>query len=280
MKENSAKKKIKIFGYILILFGLITLAFPFSKRIYSNIENKYKIEKIIKAQKEDEKFDQIEEKAKEYNEIVKNSDISMVDPFAGENLGSVNILNNQDDIFAYLVIPKININLPIFLDASYEHMARGVGQVSGTSIPVGGESTRSVLAGHRGWWTDVFLLYVNDLENGDKFYIKRGEKTLTYAVFSKEVVSPYDWEKLKVIDGEDVVTLMTCTPYPLSTYRLLVNAKRLEEKEEIAQDEIQTTQISKNVKITNYLYVGFLIIDFLLILFVISKIIKTIRKQK
>ena len=71
---------------------------------------------------------------------------------------------------------------------------------------------------------------------------------------------------------------MTCTPYPLSTYRLLVNAKRLEEKEELAQDEIQTTQISKNVKITNYLYVGFLIIDFLLILFVISKIIKTIKK--
>ena len=168
MKENSAKKKIKIFGYILILFGLITLAFPFSKRIYSNIENKYKIEKIIKAQKEDEKFDQIEEKAKEYNEIVKNSDISMVDPFAGENLGSVNILNNQDDIFAYLVIPKININLPIYLDASYEHMAKGVGQVSGTSIPIGGESTRSVLAGHRGWWTDVFLLYVNDLVEGDK----------------------------------------------------------------------------------------------------------------
>lgn len=278
MKENSAKKKIKIFGYILILFGLITLAFPFSKRIYSNIENKYKIEKIIKAQKEDEKFDQIEEKAKEYNEIVKNSDISMVDPFAGENLGSVNILNNQDDIFAYLVIPKININLPIFLDASYEHMAKGVGQVSGTSIPIGGESTRSVLAGHRGWWTDVFLLYVNDLVEGDKFYIKRGEKTLTYEVFSKEVISPYDWEKLKVIDKEDIVTLMTCTPYPLSTYRLLVNAKRLEEKEELAQDEIQTTQISKNVKITNYLYVGFLIIDFLLILFVISKIIKTIRK--
>ena len=278
MKENSAKKKIKIFGYILILFGLITLAFPFSKRIYSNIENKYKIEKIIKAQKEDEKFDQIEEKAKEYNEIVKNSDISMVDPFAGENLGSVNILNNQDDIFAYLVIPKININLPIFLDASYEHMAKGVGQVSGTSIPVGGESTRSVLAGHRGWWTDVFLLYVNDLVEGDKFYIKRGEKTLTYEVFSKEVISPYDWEKLKVIDKEDIVTLMTCTPYPLSTYRLLVNAKRLEEKEEVAQDEIQTTQISKNVKITNYLYLGFLIIDFLLILFVISKIIKTIRK--
>lgn len=279
MKENSAKKKIKIFGYILILFGLITLAFPFSKRIYSNIENKYKIEKIIKAQKEDEKFDQIEEKAKEYNEIVKKSDISMVDPFTSKNLGSVNILNNQDDIFAYIEIPKLNKKIPIYLDASYEHIAWGLGQVSGTSIPIGGKSTRSVLAGHRGWWGDTMLLYADDLVQGDKIYIKRAEKTLTYEVSSKEVIGPYDWEKLKVIEGEDIITLLTCHPFRWPRpKRLLINAKRLEEKEEVAEDEIQTTQISKNVKITNYLYVGFLIIDFLLILFVISKIIKTIRK--
>ena len=119
MKSKSKKKKFKILGFILILFGLMTLAFPFSKRIYSNIENKYKIQRVIEAQKKDEKFDQIEEKAKEYNEIVKNSDISMVDPFTSKNLGSVNILKNQDDIFAYLVIPKINVNLPIFLIIYY-----------------------------------------------------------------------------------------------------------------------------------------------------------------
>ena len=230
MKKNSAKKKIKILGYLLILGGLITLAFPFSKRIYSNIENKEKIQKVIESQKKDEKFDQIEEKSKEYNEIVKNSDISMVDPFTSKNLGSVNILENQDDIFAYLVIPKIDVNLPIFLDASYAHMQKGVGQVSGTSIPIGGKSTRSVLAGHRGWWAQIFLLYVNDLVKGDRFYIKRGEKTLTYEVYSKEVISPYDWEKLKVIDGEDIVTILTCTPYPAFTHRLLINAKRVEEK--------------------------------------------------
>lgn len=275
MKSKSKKKKFKIFGYILILFGLITLAFPFSRRIYSNIENKQNIQRVIEAQKKDEKFDQVEEKAKEYNEIVKKSDISMVDPFTSKNLGSVNILDNQDDIFAYLVIPKINVNLPIFLDASYDHMLKGVGQVSGTSIPVGGKSTRSVLAGHRGWWTDIFLLYVNDLVEGDRFYIKRGEKTLTYEVFSKEVISPYDWEKLRVVDGEDIVTILTCTPYPAFTHRLLINARRVEEKEE-ATNKIETTQISKNVKITNYLYIGFLIIDFILLVFVIIKLIKTI----
>lgn len=278
MKSKSKKKKFKIFGYILILFGLITLAFPFSRRIYSNIENKQNIQRVIEAQKKDEKFDQVEEKAKEYNEIVKKSDISMVDPFTSKNLGSVNILDNQDEIFAYLVIPKINVNLPIFLDASYDHMLKGVGQVSGTSIPVGGKSTRSVLAGHRGWWTDIFLLYVNDLVEGDRFYIKRGEKTLTYEVFSKEVISPYDWEKLRVVDGEDIVTILTCTPYPAFTHRLLINARRVEEKEEEATNKIETTQISKNVKITNYLYIGFLIIDFTLIIFVIVKLIKTIIK--
>lgn len=276
MKSKSKKKKFKIFGYILILFGLITLAFPFSRRIYSNIENKQNIQRVIEAQKKDEKFDQVEEKAKEYNEIVKKSDISMVDPFTSKNLGSVNILDNQDEIFAYLVIPKINVNLPIFLDASYDHMLKGVGQVSGTSIPVGGKSTRSVLAGHRGWWTDIFLLYVNDLVEGDRFYIKRGEKTLTYEVFSKEVISPYDWEKLRVVDGEDIVTILTCTPYPAFTHRLLINARRVEEKEEEATNKIETTQISKNVKITNYLYIGFLIIDFILLVFVIIKLIKTI----
>lgn len=278
MKSKSKKKKFKIFGYILILFGLITLAFPFSRRIYSNIENKQNIQRVLEAQKKDEKFDQVEEKAKEYNEIVKKSDISMVDPFTSKNLGSVNILDNQDDIFAYLVIPKINVNLPIFLDASYDHMLKGVGQVSGTSIPVGGKSTRSVLAGHRGWWTDIFLLYVNDLVEGDRFYIKRGEKTLTYEVFSKEVISPYDWEKLRVVDGEDIVTILTCTPYPAFTHRLLINARRVEEKEEEATNKIETTQISKNVKITNYLYIGFLIIDFILLVFVITKLIKTILK--
>lgn len=276
MKSKSKKKKFKILGFILILFGLITLAFPFSRRIYSNIENKQNIQRVIEAQKKDEKFDQVEEKAKEYNEIVKKSDISMVDPFTSKNLGSVNILDNQDEIFAYLVIPKINVNLPIFLDASYDHMLKGVGQVSGTSIPVGGKSTRSVLAGHRGWWTDIFLLYVNDLVEGDRFYIKRGEKTLIYEVFSKEVISPYDWEKLRVVDGEDIVTILTCTPYPAFTHRLLINARRVEEKEEEATNKIETTQISKNVKITNYLYIGFLIIDFILLVFVIIKLIKTI----
>ena len=279
MNKNSAKKKSKIIGYILILLGLLTLAFPFSRRIYSNIENKSQIEKVIKAQKEDKQFDQIEKKAQEYNEIVKNSDISMVDPFTSKNLGSVNILENQDDIFAYLQIPKLDKNIPIYLNASYNHLAWGLGQVSGTSVPIGGESTRSVLAGHRGWWGDTMLLYADDLVKGDMIYVKRSDKVLKYSVCSKEVIGPYDWEKLKVIEGEDIITLLTCHPFiwPRPN-RLLINAKRVEDKNENPKDQIQKTEISKKVKRTNYAYIGFLLIDLILIILVIKSLIKTIRK--
>lgn len=279
MNKNSTKKKSKIIGYILILLGLLTLAFPFSRRIYSNIENKSQIEKVIKAQKEDKQFDQIEKKAQEYNEIVKNSDISMVDPFTSKNLGSVNILENQDDIFAYLQIPKLDKNIPIYLNASYNHLAWGLGQVSGTSVPIGGESTRSVLAGHRGWWGDTMLLYADDLVKGDMIYVKRSDKVLKYSVYSKEVIGPYDWEKLKVIEGEDIITLLTCHPFiwPRPN-RLLINAKRVEDKNENPKDQIQKTEISKKVKVTNYAYIGFLLIDLTLIILVIKNLIKTIRK--
>lgn len=279
MNKNSTKKKSKIIGYILILLGLLTLAFPFSRRIYSNIENKSQIEKVIKAQKEDKQFDQIEKKAQEYNEIVKNSDISMVDPFTIKNLGSVNILENQDDIFAYLQIPKLDKNIPIYLNASYNHLAWGLGQVSGTSVPIGGESTRSVLAGHRGWWGDTMLLYADDLVKGDMIYVKRSDKVLKYSVYSKEVIGPYDWEKLKVIEGEDIITLLTCHPFiwPRPN-RLLINAKRVEDKNENPKDQIQKTEISKKVKVTNYAYIGFLLIDLTLIILVIKNLIKTIRK--
>lgn len=279
MKRNSNKKRNKIIGYILILGGLIILQAPFSKRIYSRVENNKKIDKVIQIQKKDKKKDEIEEKAKKYNQSIKDSDIAMVDPFTNKDVGSVNVLDNKDDIFAYLLIPKIEVNLPLYLDASYDHIGKGVGQVSGTSIPVGGKSTRSVIAGHRGWYGQIFLLYVDKLQNGDEIYIKRGDKILTYKVYSKEIIGPYDWEKLRIKKDEDIITLLTCTPYLVNTHRLLVNAKRVEDspKEDI-ETKIKTTEVNKTVKTTNYIYPIFVIIDFILILLIIIRLIKTIIK--
>lgn len=279
MKKNSKKNK-KIFGYIIILLGLIILALPIAKRTYSDIENKRVYERVLQKQTEDKKeLDEIEKRAQAYNETIKDSDISMTDPFEIGDFGSKNILDNPDDIFAYIEIPKLNKVIPIYLDASYDHIAWGLGQISGSSIPIGGKSTRSVLAGHRGWWGDTMLLYADDLVNGDLIYIKRGDKTLTYEVYSKEVIGPFDWESLRIVKDEDIITLLTCHPfYWPRPNRLLVNAKRVEESENPAKEEIQKIEISENVRKTNYIYIGFMVIDFILIIFVISRIIKIIRK--
>lgn len=279
MKKNLKKNK-KIFGYIIILLGLITLAFPIGKRTYSDIENKVSYKKVLKKQEEDkESLDEVEKRAQAYNMTIKDSDISMVDPFEVGDFGSKSILDNPDDIFSYVFIPKLDKTIPLYLDATYDHIAWGLGQVSGSSIPIGGKSTRSVLAGHRGWWGDTMLLYLDDLVEGDMIYIKRANKTLSYKVYSKEVIGAYDWEKLRIIKGEDIITLLTCDPFfwPRPN-RLLVNAKRVEEKkdEKIIVEKIEK---SKNVRVTNVFYKLFLLGDIIIIILILRKIIKLIKEK-
>lgn len=277
MRKNL--KKNKVFGYIIIIVGLIILSLPFLKRLHSEYENKKEIKEVIKVQKKEfQKLDYIEKRAQEYNETIKDSDIAMVDPFTVEDFGSRTILDNPDEIFAYIEIPKLEKYIPIYLDASYDHIAWGLGQISGTSIPIGGESTRSVLAGHRGWWGDTMLLYADDLVNGDSIFIHRGDKTLTYKVYDKEVIGPYDWESLRIIPGEDIISLLTCHPFiwPRPD-RLVVNAKRVQNEEKI-KEKIEKNEVSTRVIVTNYIYLVFLLIDLGLIIFVISKIRKVIRK--
>ena len=129
--------------------------------------------------------------------------------------------------FAYLSIPKLDKYLPLYLDATLEHISKGVAQVAGTAIPVGGKGTRSAIAGHRGWWGDTMFLYVDELESGDYIYIERANETMRYVVSDKEIIGPYDWAKLAPRGDLDMITLLTCSPFlPPRPDRLLVNAVR------------------------------------------------------
>lgn len=226
MKKLSLKK---IIAYLFIIIGLVAVTAPFLMRAISLQKENVAYESFIKNY---DKIDQkdLEAKAKAYNERIKNSEVAKVDPFEKKSFESETILKNKDEIFAYIRIPKLKIKLPIYLDASTYHIAIGVAQISGTDIPIGGESTRSVIAGHRGYWDKNMFLYIDDLVKGDSIYIDRGKKTLHYRVSDKEIIGPYDWDKLKPIEGEDMITLLTCDPFiPPSPNRLLVNAKRVKE---------------------------------------------------
>uniref|UniRef100_UPI0028DCEF7C class C sortase n=1 Tax=uncultured Bifidobacterium sp. TaxID=165187 RepID=UPI0028DCEF7C len=131
-----------------------------------------------------------------------------------------------DGVMGSIVIPKISVNLPIYHGSSDEVLARGVGHLYGTSLPVGGASTHSVLTGHRGLVSALMFTRLDEMKIGDYFYIKVLGKTLGYKVDRISVILPNDTSKLRVTKGEDRVTLMTCTPYGVNTHRLLVSGVR------------------------------------------------------
>lgn len=284
MKKNKKSFK-RILAFILILAGVGTMTFPFAKRSVNTYVNKKEYKEFVKKTdpKEDEK---LVKKAQAYNKKIKKSTQAMVDPFDKKNFENETILKDKDQIFAYLSIPKLDKYLPIYLDASLDHIARGVAQISGTDIPIGGESTRSVIAGHRGWWGDTMFLYIDDLKKGDSIFVERGGEKMEYQVSSKEVIGPYDWDALKPVDGEDMITLLTCSPFlPPRPNRLLVNATRVKKEEPISksdkptevkdnEEDISPTKKAKLVDIGTYALSALGIIVFIIVL---TRFIKYLR---
>ena len=289
MKKHSKLTKISVIGYLLILTGLLFLTVPLINRTINEMSYQKKLEEFVKEQEKRPK-EEIEEEnkaAEKYNELVKNSDTSIVDPFTSEdNKTRYNYFKNSNEVFAYLVIPKLGKNLPIYLDATLDHISRGVAQVEGTSIPVGGKGTRSVIAGHRDWWGDNMFLYVDELVKGDDVYIKRASETLHYKVSDKEVIGPYDWDRLEKRGDEDVLTLLTCSPfYPPRPDRLLVNCVRFMEddakKASTGEDkkEVKETKASK-VKRSDLLTKLGAGLGILLIILVLVRFIRRIQYNK
>ena len=169
----------------------------------------------------------------DYNKEVVKGESNIIDPFDNEEYEGAHVIKgiDKDEVFAYLIIPKIDVKKPIYLDATYDHLDWGVAQVEGTSLPLGGMSTRSVIAGHRGWWGDLMFYNVDKLEVGDEILIDGRTGLLEYRVTGTDIISPSDWESILPVAGKDMVTLLTCHPKrPPRPKRLLINAERVEEK--------------------------------------------------
>ena len=277
--------------------GLLFVTIPLVRRSYKDYSARSAQKQFNQTQKQRSKEEVAEEtkNAEEYNEIVKKSDITLVDPFTAEEYEtSYANFKNTNTPFAYLVIPKLDKHLPLYLDASNEHISRGVAQVDGTSIPVGGAGTRSVIAGHRGWWGDTMFLYLDQLNAGDYVYVERAEQTMRYVVSDKEVIDPYDWDKLAPRGDDDILTLMTCSPFlPPRPNRLLVNSIRDETTKTIAEefkipgkDEYpinQSEEADSNLKTDNMVKVtriATLVFAILGIILFILTLIRFIRRLK
>lgn len=217
------------FGYVILFVGIGILTFCLSNLSYKIVTQDKKMDDFLKSQ--GEMSTELSERIDKYNSNVNVDETGLVDPFNSEDIeleGSKVI--DENGIFGYLEIPKINFKKPIYLGASYNHLAKGVGQLDGTSIPVGGKGRRSVLAGHRGWYGDIMLLKVGQLYSNDVVYVHHHGKTLTYKVVGREYISPSDWDRLKPVEGKDMLTILSCDPmYPPFTRRILINCVRVDD---------------------------------------------------
>lgn len=153
-----------------------------------------------------------------------------------------------DGIMGYVEIPKIGVNLPIYHGTGNDSLQRGVGHLLGSSLPVGGKSTHTILTGHSGMATQKMFTDLERLEIGDVFYLHILDETLAYQVDSINTVLPYNTSMLGIISGEDYCTLVTCTPYGVNTHRLLVRGTRIayEKAEIIAEETAQEEQPRSN----------------------------------
>lgn len=217
--------------FLFIGVGLIT--FPKTVRVYYDLKNKRSYE-TYKNQVAHMKTDEAKEKTEKirhcYDENIKDGE-GITDPF-NSNKESVDKMAScldmeKNDIFSMLEIPKLGLIVPIFLNSSNEALNNGVGLVEGSSLPVGGESTHSVLAGHRGLWTQEMLRHADKLKSGDVFYIHTLEETLTYEIFAQTIIYPYDTDILEIEKGKDLATLITCHPFPTDLQRLLIRGERV-----------------------------------------------------
>lgn len=137
--------------------------------------------------------------------------------------------STEEGVIAILEIPEIELELPIYHGTEEETLAKGIGHIAGSNLPVGGESTHCLLAGHRGLPNAELFTRLNELEVGDVFVIKINGSKLSYVVCDVFVIKPEDTSKLCVQEGRDLVSLITCTPYGINTHRLVVTGERKED---------------------------------------------------
>lgn len=149
-----------------------------------------------------------------------------------------------DGIMGYIEIPTINVNLPIYHGTGSDSLERGVGHLLGSSLPVGGESTHAILTGHSGMASQKMFTDLVQVEVGDVFYLHILDEILAYQVRELNTVLPHDTSLLGISSGEDLCTLITCTPYGINTHRLLVTGNRIpyEEAETIVEEITQQEQ--------------------------------------
>lgn len=252
------KKTLNVCIIFLFIIGSAVLLYPTISSFITGREQSVVVRdynESVKSRQEIENEKELE-KANIYNQTLGKMIIK--DPFA-ENQNKDGEKKYQElldieGIMGYIEVPKIKLQLPIYHGTSEEVLEKGSGHLYGSSLPVGGSSTNTVLTGHRGLPKATLFTDLDKIEKGDKIYIHVLDKTLAYEVKTIKVIEPYELDDLNIKSGQDLVTLFTCTPYGINSHRLVIQGERINVDSNSALKESETKMLS--VRKDNFIFIG------------------------
>ncbi len=217
---------------LITTIGILILIYPL---VGNFMQQQYQKNAVATYQKELNEKSKVElekeiSKVEEYNTmlyqssgaIIDNMDIGILSDESYQNL-----LNQSNGIMCSIEIPKIGVDLPVYHGTDEEVLSKGVGHQQGTSLPIGGENTHSVLSGHRGLPGSSLFTRLDEMKEGDLFFLKVMGEVLAYKVYEIQIIEPDQVDILNIQNGKDIVSLITCTPYGLNTHRLVVTGERV-----------------------------------------------------
>ncbi len=225
------KKQSNWFFKLIFVLGFLILMYPQVSRLYYRVQSTQEVAAFEegKAALSDEEIKKRMALARDFNDSLVNQ--NMEDPYskarhARGRAAYARMLEVHEQI-GHIQIPTIDLDIPIRAGTSEEVLQTSAGHLEGTSLPIGGNSTHTVITAHSGLPTAKLFTDIKDLKKGDRFYIHNIAETLAYEVDQIKVIEPSNFEDLLVVPGHDYATLLTCTPIGINTHRLLVRGHRV-----------------------------------------------------
>ena len=241
-KEINSKIILKIFGGILLVFCVGWTIWRTVKSIQHSASLSAYHHAVETLDIKD--YERLMQEATKYNDVLYQTQgmyvLGITDKYLTDEIYQKMLRVEKSEVMARINIPKINVKLPIYHGTDEEALANGIGHLQTSSLPIGGESTRAILSGHRGMAEADMFTRLDELVVGDLIFIEVLNEKLAYAVTDTQVILPEETETLDIVAGEDMLTLVTCTPIYTNTHRLIVNAKRIDyiDSMENSQDKI------------------------------------------
>lgn len=272
MPKKKKRKKLTLGNVILTLVfivGFLVMIYPLISQLYyyrtsAHITSEFEqgVEELDTAE-----IDHRIEMAHAFNETLHTTTEGLHDPYSEEEKQQgraeyARMLEVKEQI-GNVRIPKIMLKAPIYAGTTEEVLQKGIGHLEGTSLPVGGNSTHTVITGHRGLPSARLFTDLDKVEVGDRFYIKNIKETLAYQVEHIQVIEPHEFEHLTIVPGHDYATLLTCTPYMINSHRLIIRGHRVPYIEAQEEKDIKDNEAAFMYK---YLFFGTLAVLVLVLL--------------